>query len=105
MPTEFGLVPSGRGRGRGGSRGNSRGWARGSFRGRGRGQGGNQNASVPVRRDDGTLLEERFESVRVYNEIDEKLGFSHIPDGATRDGWLVNMHPVCRFIIFTNMTK
>lgn len=101
MSKVFGLVSSGRGRGRGGVRGGYRGSYRGSFRGRGRGRGGVQNGPAPARGDDGSQLEERFESVRVCDEIDEKMGFARIQEGATRDGWLVNMHPVGRcFVMF-----
>lgn len=90
----FGLTSSGRGRGfRGGSRGSTH------FRGRGRGRGrGGSNAPgdgpAPQREDDGTQLEERFERVRESDEIDEKLGFARVQEGARREGWLVNMHPV-----------
>lgn len=92
MPPTFGLVP-GRNRGRGGFRGGQRGWTRGSYRGRGRGRGGAQAGPAPARGDDGTQLEERFENVRIYDEIDAKLGFSRVEEGTQRDGWLVNMHP------------
>jgi DNA polymerase epsilon subunit 1 len=97
MPAVFGLVPGrnrGRGGYRGGYRGGQRGWTRGSFRGRGRGRGGAPDGPAPARGDDGTHLEERFENVRVSDEIDEKLGFARIEEGIQRDGWLVNMHPV-----------
>lgn len=91
----FGLTSSGRGRGyRGGTRGNTH------FRGRGRGRGrGGSNAAgdgpAPQREDDGTQLEERFERVRESDEVDEKLGFMRVQEGARREGWLINMHPVC----------
>jgi len=97
MPPTFGLVPGrnrGRGGYRGGYRGGQRGWTRGSYRGRGRGRGAAQAGPAPARGDDGTQLEERFENVRVYDEIDEKLGFARVEEGTQRDGWLVNMHPV-----------
>lgn len=101
------LLPSlklkmGRGRGtfglssaRGGTRGRS------SFRGfrgraswRGSKRGGDAKTSVPQRGDEGTLLAERFEKVKLNDEIDEKLGFPRIQEGNRREGWLVNMHPV-----------
>jgi hypothetical protein len=78
--------------------------ARGSFRpagyrgrGRGRGRGGASNGTreAPRREDDGTQLAERFERIKINDEVDEKLGFLAIQEGATREGWLVNMHPVC----------
>lgn len=87
----FGLTSSGRGRGgfRGGYRGNT-------FRGRGRGRGAAAAASAPVptKDEDGTQLAERFEKVKVNDEVDEKLGFPRIQEGGKREGWLVNMHPV-----------
>jgi hypothetical protein len=52
----------------------------------------------PVREDDGTAAAERFEEVKVYNEIDEKMGFwrfeSNAAAGEKKIGWLVNMHQV-----------
>lgn len=52
----------------------------------------------PIREDDGTAAAERFEEVKVYDEIDEKLGFwkfeSNAAAGETKVGWLVNMHQV-----------
>ncbi|TFK50458.1 DUF1744-domain-containing protein [Heliocybe sulcata] len=79
----------------------SGGYRGGSFRGgRGRGRGGRSNAggdnadvSAPTRDEEGTQLEERFEQVRVNDEVDEKLGFAKVEDGPKREGWLVNMHP------------
>jgi DNA polymerase epsilon subunit 1 len=97
----------GRGRGRGGfSKGNTRFTGKksgGNFRSGG-GQSSNNNNSntnknggpAPVRDDDGTAAQERFEEVKVYYEIDAKLGFdkfeSNLAAGESRDGWLVNMH-------------
>ena len=41
---------------------------------------------------------ERFEEVKVWDEIDAKLGFERFEsakaEGEDRDGWLVNMHQV-----------
>lgn len=52
------------------------------------------------REDDGTAAQERFEEIKVYEEIDERLGFwrfeSGKAQGEEREGWLVNMHQVCR---------
>ena len=86
----------GRGFSRYGYRGNT------SFRGgrgRGRGRGGgnapNDHQLQPQRDEDGTQLAERFEQVRVQDEVDEKLGFARISEGPTKEGWLINMHPVC----------
>ncbi|EIW75641.1 DUF1744-domain-containing protein [Coniophora puteana RWD-64-598 SS2] len=106
----FGLSSSsssgGRARG-GGYRGSFRGSSfRGSSfrggRGRGRGRGGANGAGggggggdgpAPQREDDGTQLAERFEQVRVADEVDEKLGFARVSEGGRREGWLINMHP------------
>ena len=81
-----------------GSRGGS------SFRGqRGRGRGGSSAArsnAAPKQDDEGTRLAERFEQVDLYDDIDDKLGFSRTQEGPKKEGWLVNMHPVeCRFLI------
>lgn len=89
----FGLTSSRRGRGSNrGYRGNT------SFRGgRGRGRGGGNSGagdSTIQRDDDGTQLAERFEQVRLNDEIDEKLGFARIQEGGRKEAWLVNMHPV-----------
>jgi DNA polymerase epsilon subunit 1 len=52
------------------------------------------------REDDGTAAQERFEEIKVYEEIDERLGFwrfeSGKAQGEEREGWLVNMHQVGR---------
>jgi len=57
--------------------------------------------SAPERADDGSAQEEKFEEVRVRDEIDEKLGFWRWEGGGgkngdvdEREGWLVNMHQV-----------
>lgn len=70
----------------------------GSFRGlRGRGRGGSKagrSDATPKQDDEGTRLAERFEQVQVYDDIDDKLGFSRVREGPKKEGWLVNMHPV-----------
>lgn len=97
--------------------------SRGSFRGRGRGSGSGSNtrftgkrrgrgggvaygidrppAANQVARDDGTAATEKFEEVKAYDEIDEKIGFwrfeSVRAEGEQKVGWLVNMHQVSRF--------
>lgn len=97
--------------------------SRGSFRGRGRGSGSGSNtrftgkrrgrggggggvaygidrppAANQVARDDGTAATEKFEEVKAYDEIDEKIGFwrfeSVRAEGEQKVGWLVNMHQV-----------
>jgi DNA polymerase epsilon subunit 1 len=92
----FGLTSRGRGRGytqgfRGGSS-----WRGGRGRGRGRGGGHGGEGSAPKREDDGTQLAEKFERSALNDEIDEKLGFPRIQEGARREGWLVNLHPVSK---------
>lgn len=65
--------------------------------GRGRGRGGTalpSDAPAPVREDDGTQFVERFEKVALSDEIDEKMGFARVEEGAKREGWLINMRPV-----------
>src|ERR1700722_20485297 len=96
----FGLASS-RGRGHGSFRlgayrgGAYRGGAYRGGRSRGRGGGAGQAGdNAPKRDDDGTQLAERFEQVRLNDEIDEKFGFARIQEGERREGWLVNMHPV-----------
>ena len=84
-------------RGRGGSRFPNRGGNvhfRGRGRGRGRGGGPSNGEPGPQREDDGTQLAERFEQVRLQDEIDEKMGFARVSEGPMKEGWLVNMHPV-----------
>ena len=93
-----GSFSGGQRRGRGGQRFGTRGSThfRGS-RGRGRGRGGASasNGPGPQREDDGTQLAERFEQVKLQDEIDEKMGFARVSEGPMKEGWLVNMHPVC----------
>jgi hypothetical protein len=88
----FGIPSSGRGRGRNTNFRGGRG--RGSYsRGRGRG-GSTSNGPRPERGNDETKMEDRFEEVRIRDEVDEKLGFAKYLEGPKRVGWLVNMHPV-----------
>src|SRR5258708_161646 len=81
-------------------RGNFRGRAN-SFRGRGnRGRGGATATSrgpTAVKEDDGSKAEARFEQIRIEDEIDEKLGFRRYQEGPPREGWMINMRPVCVF--------
>lgn len=93
----FGIPGSGRGRGRNTNFRGGRG--RGTYsRGRG-GRGGTaSNGPLPQRGNDETKMEDRFEEVRIRDEVDERLGFAKYQEGPKRVGWLVNMHPVC-FIV------
>lgn len=44
---------------------------------------------------DGTSSgEEKFEAIRLANEIDEKMGFVRFESGPRKVGWLINMHSV-----------
>lgn len=84
-------------RARGGSRFGTRGsthFRGGRGRGRGRGGASTNNGPGPQREDDGTQLAERFEQVRLQDEIDDKMGFPRLSEGPMKEGWLVNMHPV-----------
>jgi DNA polymerase epsilon subunit 1 len=94
----FGLTSSRRARGSVRGSTHFRG-SRGRGRGRGQGQGSRSDQNThdvpaPQREDDGTQLAERFEQVRVNDEVDERLGFARVQEGSRREGWLVNMHPV-----------
>lgn len=92
-----GSFSGGQRRGRGGQKFGTRGstYFRGG-RGRGRGRGGSSanDGPGPQREDDGTQLTERFEQVKLQDEIDEKLGFARVSEGPMKEGWLINMHPV-----------
>lgn len=44
---------------------------------------------------DGTSSgEEKFEAIRLANEIDERMGFPRFDSGPRKVGWLINMHSV-----------
>lgn len=67
----------------------------GGYRGRARGRGGsNTPTTVPARDEEGNKLAERFEQVRLSDEVDERIGFPKIQEGPRREGWMINMHPV-----------
>ncbi|KAH9919999.1 uncharacterized protein BXZ73DRAFT_92015 [Epithele typhae] len=51
------------------------------------------STAPPQRDEDGNQLEERFEQVKLQDEVDEKLGFARIQEGPAREGWLINIHP------------
>jgi hypothetical protein len=103
----FGLTSGGRGGGRGGrGPGGYRGGGGGGSNTRytkskpGNSSGGGGGPTFD-RAKDGDSAAERFEEVRVRDEIDDKLGFwrwegggvgSHGTRGEERTGWLVNMH-------------
>ncbi|KAF7327720.1 DNA polymerase epsilon catalytic subunit [Mycena kentingensis (nom. inval.)] len=89
----FGLASRSRGGFRGQRGGGSVHFRGGRGRGRGRGGSNANGEGAPRRDDDGTQLAERFEEVRVYDEVDEKLGFGRVQEGLKKEGWLVNMHP------------
>ncbi|KAG5645676.1 hypothetical protein DXG03_005514 [Asterophora parasitica] len=88
----FGLSSTrGGDRGRGSYRGRVGSWHGGRGRGRGGAKAGEPG---PNREDDGTQLAERFEKAALGDEVDEKLGFVRLQEGLSKEGWLVNMHPV-----------
>lgn len=100
MSYREGRKTGGGGRGRGsntrftGKRGGS------SYRGRGGASGGQaRDGPAPKREDDGTQAQEKFEEIKIADEVDERLGFwrfeSAVAAGETKIGWLVNMHQVC----------
>ncbi|RSH85546.1 DNA polymerase epsilon catalytic subunit [Saitozyma podzolica] len=94
----------GRGRGRGFGSGSNTRFTKRPKQGAGQGQKfGIESRSdrlVPGqglnREDDGTAAAERFEEVRVQDEVDERMGFARFESGKVggeeRKGWLVNMH-------------
>ena len=102
------LAPKRGGPSRGGGGSNTRFTGRrgGPSRGRGGRGGGGGGGGVaygidrpaPTREDDGTAAAEKFEEVKAWDEIDEKLGFhrfeSNRAGGEEQVGWLVNMHQV-----------
>lgn len=65
-----------------------------SFRGRGRGRGGHTGGTVLKTLTEGTRDDDRLDDARVWDELDEKLGFPKFQEGASRQGWLVNMKEV-----------
>lgn len=59
---------------------------------------GNSGDRILQREDDGTAAAEKFEEIKVSDEIDESLGFwrfeSNKAAGEEKEGWLVNMSQV-----------
>jgi len=47
-----------------------------------------------VRTEDLSVLEKRFEEIRIKDEIDEKLGRTKYIEGPEKIGWLTNIQPV-----------
>jgi len=47
-----------------------------------------------VRTEDLSLLEKRFEEIRIKDEIDEKLGRTKYIEGPEKIGWMTNIQPV-----------
>lgn len=45
-----------------------------------------------LRSTEATSQDEKFEAIRLANEIDEKMGFPRFESGEKREGWLINMH-------------
>ncbi|RUS23179.1 hypothetical protein BC937DRAFT_91409, partial [Endogone sp. FLAS-F59071] len=78
----------------------------GSF-GRGRGRTGRNNPRLSSTRsiiepnvgrlttrqaEEPTNLDQKFEDVKIRDEIDERLGFRRYHEGSEKLGWLINMH-------------
>lgn len=80
-------------------RGNSRGsWRGRGGRGRGGGRGGyGQPPGAGIKTaTEGTKEEDRVEDAKMWDELDQKLGFPKFQEGPSRQGWLVNMKEVSR---------
>ncbi|KAL2014116.1 hypothetical protein VTN00DRAFT_1641 [Thermoascus crustaceus] len=45
-----------------------------------------------LRSTEATSQDEKFEAIRLANDIDEKMGFPRFESGEKREGWLINMH-------------
>jgi hypothetical protein len=45
-------------------------------------------------------LAERFEGVRVNDQVDERFGFAHVQEASQREGWLENhlVRIICNII-------
>ena len=72
---------------------------RGGYRGGGNSGGGRFRKTKTITASsllatDGTSGEERFESLRLANDIDERMGFPRFEAGPKKVGWLVNMKSV-----------
>lgn len=65
-----------------------------------RGNGGYNNNFDNDANAEKESLQNRFEEVRVIDEIDEKLGFYRYTEGPEKLGWMVNMHPVRHYLAF-----
>ncbi|GAA6015444.1 hypothetical protein JCM8202_002471 [Rhodotorula sphaerocarpa] len=75
-------------------RGNSRGsWRGRGGRGRGGGRGGyGQPPGAGIKTaTEGTKEEDRVEDAKMWDELDQNLGFPKFQEGPSRQGWLVNM--------------
>ncbi|TNY23875.1 DNA polymerase epsilon catalytic subunit A [Rhodotorula diobovata] len=60
-------------------------------RGRGRGRGGHTGGAVLKTMTEGTREDDKLDDARVWDELDERLGFPKFVEGDRRQGWLVNM--------------
>lgn len=105
----------------------ARGQQRASWRGRGRGRGrgGHTGGTILKTEQDGTRMDDRQEDSKVsphertdltnetssnaflslslkkvWDQLDEKLGFPKFSQGSPQQGWLVNMKEVKRFPLF-----
>ena len=98
MGRPFNKYAGSRGGGAASGRGNS---SRGSWRGgpgggRGGGRGGyGQQAGGGLKTaTEGTREEDRVEDAKIWDQLDDKLGFPKFQEGHSRQGWLVNMKEV-----------
>ncbi|GAA6063514.1 hypothetical protein JCM10212_004727 [Sporobolomyces blumeae] len=73
------------------ARGAGRGGGGGGWRGRGRGRGGHTGGTILKTEQDGTRADDKAEDPKVWDQLDEKLGFPKFSEGPARQGWLVNM--------------
>ncbi|KAK4057447.1 DNA polymerase epsilon catalytic subunit [Microbotryomycetes sp. JL221] len=87
------------------SSGGGGGGGRGSWRGRGGARGGHTGGTRPPTKggvgvsglkldtDDGASKEaDKLDDAKMWDELDDKLGFEKYSEGPSREGWLVGMH-------------
>jgi DNA polymerase epsilon subunit 1 len=78
---------------------------RGSFRGRGRlgstRANKSRNNTLPNQNlnAEPSNVDQRFEDIKICDEIDAKLGFERYQEGPEKLGWLINMHSVSYLIV------
>ncbi|KAM0786880.1 hypothetical protein ACM66B_002305 [Microbotryomycetes sp. NB124-2] len=89
-----------------GGRSNGSGGGRGSWRGRGSARGGHSGrhsgatakggvgvSGLKLDTDDGASKDaDRLDDAKMWDDLDDKLGFEKYSEGPAREGWLVGMH-------------